>query len=136
MAAGLDCRLTACMLGLYYPKEAPAKDCLMSFSLIKRLLVIALAVLRCIPTLGSVSGDAIFHSQLEGKGSDKVHHHECLGRAVSIPPWIRVPWPSDGRTLSTGTSLHWGEGRERAQHTLMAATAPTAPVGRSCCSQV
>lgn len=85
MAAGLDCRLTACMLGLYYPKEAPAKDCLMSFSLIRRLLVIALAVLRCIPTLGSTSGDGIFHSHSEGKGSDKVHHHECLGREVFIP---------------------------------------------------
>lgn len=42
MAVGLDYRLTACMLGLYYPKEAPAKDCLMSFSLIRRLLVIPL----------------------------------------------------------------------------------------------
>lgn len=37
--------LTACMLGSYYPEEAPAKGCLMSLSLIRRLLVIVLALL-------------------------------------------------------------------------------------------
>lgn len=47
VAVGLDCRLAACMLGLYYPKEAPAKDCLMSFALIRRLLVIPLVGLYC-----------------------------------------------------------------------------------------
>lgn len=81
VAEGSGCKLTGCTVGLYYPGEAPAKHFLMSFSLIRRLLVFSLVGLCCTQHPDSV----VFQGKLCEKITFMITDPACgFGREVFL----------------------------------------------------